>query len=52
MTTVKVARIQNKAAREMAPSIVAARRMIPALQHDRRFDGPHAVVVGDLQAHE
>jgi len=32
--------------------VAAARRMIPALQHDRRFDGPHAVVVDALEAGE
>ncbi|MCP4329609.1 MAG: carbon-nitrogen hydrolase family protein [Alphaproteobacteria bacterium] len=29
-----------------------ARRMVPALKHDRRFDGPRAPVVGALEAGE
>jgi len=32
--------------------VEAARGMIPALKHDRRFDGPHTAVIGDLQAGE
>jgi predicted amidohydrolase len=32
--------------------VETARNMIPALQHDRRFDGPHTAVIGDLQAGE
>jgi predicted amidohydrolase len=32
--------------------VETARNMIPALQHDRRFDGPHTAVIGDLRAGE